>query len=166
MSIPASPMPRVGIIINGLPFVAEAASGTQLIDVRGRQAIAATGPGEVISVVTTPVDTELADLAASKRRVKAAAAGPWTPRAERPSARQAAIRQAAREYHAATWQAGYSQARAEFDRMPLDQRITEDDVPGVIEMVLSRVLANPELRESFQKAADAAAFGEEMLGAE
>lgn len=166
MSTPAANLPRVGLIINGLPFVAEPAdAGTVLYDIRGRQAVTSTGPDQVISLHTTPVDNELGEMAAARRRVREAAAGPWTPRAERPSARQAAIRRAAREYHAAVWASGYSQAQADIMRGPLDERVTERDIPELIELAMGAVLADPALRAEFVKASEAAEFEELLVSA-
>jgi hypothetical protein len=147
---------RVGLLINGHPFLAEPANaGTKLYDVAGRQVISSAGPDQLISVTTEALDTELADRAASMRRVKAAAAGPFTPKAQRPSARQKAVRQAAREYHSAVWNAGYSQAQADAGRRPLTERITVKDTAELIELVLGKVLANPELRAQYVAAAEA-----------
>lgn len=167
MSVPSSNQARVGLIIDGRPYTAEPADdGTVLYNVRDRDVISSAGPTQVISLICEPVDTELADRAASMRRVKAAASGPFTPRSQRPSARQAAVRRLARENHQAVWSNGYSQAQAEFDRRALEERITEADVPNLIALVLERVLASPELRTQFVKSVEAIEFEAEMLGTE
>lgn len=163
MPTPAANLDRVGILVNGFPYVAEPADpGTKIYNVNGREAITSTGPNAVISLSTTAMDTELADRAAAARRVKDAAAGPWTPKAERPSARVAARRLAAKQYHASVWSHAYEQGQADLLRQPLNERLTESDMPALIERVLGEVLANPELREQYLKAADAAAFEDEL----
>jgi hypothetical protein len=159
MATPATSLPKIGMIIGGRPYFAEPAdAGTRLYNVNGREAITSTGADQVINVTCTPVDTELADIAAAKARVRAAAAAPWTPRAERPSARAKACRQAAREYHTATWNAGFSEAQARFERLPLNQRITEADVAELVAIAMGAVLADPALRTEFVAAAEAAEF--------
>ncbi len=92
-----------------------------------------------------PDEDDLLDAAAA--RVRQQAVEPKTPRGERPSAKQAAVRLAARQYHAATWNAGYAQAQAEYSRQALAERVTEADVPGLVELVIGHVLTNPALRE-------------------
>lgn len=159
MTAPTRSLNRIGLLIDGRPYTAEPANpDTKLFDIAGREAITGSGPNTLISLVTEAVDTERADIASAQRRVRAAAAAPWTPRGQRPSARQKAIRLAAKQYHAATWQAGYSQAESDATRRPLTERITTRDVPELIELVLGRVLANPELRAQFVAAAEAAEF--------
>lgn len=156
---------RVGLIIDGRPFLAEPANpDTKLYDIAGRSVVTSTGPDTIISITTEPLDTELADRAAAARRVRAAAAAPFTPRSQRPSARQDAVRLAARQYHQATWQAGFSEAEARYGRKPLVERITPKDTADMIELVLGKVLSNPELREQFVAAAAAAEF-EQLLNA-
>jgi hypothetical protein len=155
---------RVGLWIDGKPVVAEPADdGTVIFALAGgRQAITSRGDDEVISLTTTPVDTEEADIAAADARVKAAAAQPRTPRADRPSARVAAARVAARQYHQATWSAGYAQAEADYSRRSLADRVSESDVNGLVEMAMAAVLANPELRTEFMAAVEAAALEEQL----
>lgn len=154
---PATPMPRVGLIVDGRPMVAEVdgVGTTTIYDIRGRQVIAATSPDQVITLRLTPLDTELQDRAAANARVKAAAAGPWTPKLDRPAARQQAVRAAARQYHSAVWANGCNEGEARYEARPLNQRITEADVPALVEIATAAILCDPALRAEFRLALDA-----------
>lgn len=136
------------LLIDGRTTIVEPANEhTVLFSLDGhRCAITGKQADRLIELTTVAPDEDVM-VAAADARVRDAAQRPKTPRAQRPSALQASVRLAARQYHAATWNAGYAQSQAEYSRLPLNERVTEADVPGLVEMVIGHVLGRPELRE-------------------
>lgn len=107
----------------------------------------------VTSVPTAPSEEDT--MTAKRRAVREAASRPPLPRDDprRPSVRELARKLSARQAHEAAFKAGYDQARVEYLRSPLDQRISEDDAERLVELVMERVLADRELRAGFTFAA-------------
>jgi len=125
---------------------------TALFSMNGhRCAIAGKQDDRLIELTTVAPDEDTLE-AEAVARVKEAARRPRTPLAQRPSVLQASVRRANREYHAAVWAHGYGQCEAEYSRKPLAERVTEADVPGLVEMVIGHVLGNVELRDQLLNA--------------
>lgn len=143
----ARPLEELRIQLDGRTTIVHATNDlTALFSMNGRRcAIAGKQDGRMIELTTVAPDEDRLSLEADAR-VREAAGRPKTPTAERPSVLQASVRRAAREYHAATWQHGYAQCAAEYSRKPLNERVTEADVPGLVELVMSHVLGSVDLR--------------------
>lgn len=143
----ARPLEELRIQLDGRTTIVHATNDlTALFSMNGRRcAIAGKEDGRMIELTTVAPDEDRLNAEADAR-VRFAASQPKAARSDRPSVLQASVRRAAREYHAATWNHGYSQAQAEFDRKPLDERVTEADVPALVELVMAHVLSNVELR--------------------
>lgn len=120
-----------------------------------RCAITSRVQDRLIELTTVAPDEDELD-AAAMGRVLDAAAGPRVPRPERPSARVAAARVAARQYHEATWNHGYNEGQARFEARPLNQRVSEADIPELVQLAMGAVLADPALRAEFRAACEGA----------
>jgi hypothetical protein len=149
------------LLVDGRPTVVEPTNdATILFSLDGhRCAITSREQDRLIELSTVePTEDELD--AAAMARVLEAAAGPRVPRSERPSAQVKAARVAARQYHQATWSHGYNEGQARFEARPLAERVTDADVPELVELAMRAVLADPELREQFLEACAGAAVEE------
>lgn len=149
----ATAIDELRLIVDGRTTIVHATNDlTALFSMNGRRcAIAGKQDGRMIELTTVAPDEDRVSLEADAR-VREAAGRPKTPHSDRPSVLQASVRRAAREYHAATWQHGYSQCEAEYSRKPLNERVVEADVPALVELVMAHVLSSPELRESLLNA--------------
>lgn len=153
MNAHATAIDTLRLLVDGrTTIVAASNEHTALFSMNGaRCAIAGKQDHRLIELTTVAPDEDVL-VAEADARVRDAAQRPKTPRAERPSALQASVRTAARQYHAATWNAGHAQAQAEYSRLPLNERVTEADVPALVELVMAHVLSNVELREQLLNA--------------
>ena len=144
----AQSITELRLLIDGRTTIVEPANDqTILFSLDGhRCAITSRVQDRLIELSTVAPDEDVL-VAEADARVREAAQRPKTPRSERPSALQQSVRTAARQYHEATWNHGYSQAQAEYSRRPLKERVTEADVPGLVELVMSHMLSSPALRE-------------------
>lgn len=148
----------VRCVINGKAMIASPATDTTAIiahdESKHRCSITSRDAEQPIALVIEDDFEGQAWLAAE--RVREAAARPVQPRSGRPSARVAAGRKAARENHTAVWQAGYSEGQARFAALPLAEKVTDANLDELIELAMRAVLGNPELRNEFRNACDAA----------
>ncbi|WP_445186772.1 hypothetical protein ACTXG6_06055 [Pseudonocardia sp. Cha107L01] len=147
------------LLIDGrTTLVTPANADTILFSLDGhRCAITSRVQDRLIELTTVaPDEDELNDAAMA--RVLEAAGRPKTPRAERPSVLQKAVRTAARQYHEATWNHGYSEGQSRFAALPLSQRVFERDVDELVRLAMGAVLADPALRAEFVAAAEAASL--------
>lgn len=153
---------RVRMIINGRPMIAQGDENTVIFDHGSYRCSVTTRNGNV-PITITAEDDEEALVYAAGQRVKEAAARPFTPRSERPSARVAAARKSARQYHEATWNHGFNEGQARFEARPLAERVTEADVPELIELAMRAVLGDPKLRDELRGALDGAEIEEALV---
>lgn len=147
----------VRMTLNGQPVIATAIDATAIVahDAdRVRCSITSRDASKRINIITEPDDAQLTWLA--DERTRAAASRPPALRSERPSARTAAVRRTAREYHAATWNHGYAQGQADSAGLPIADRVRPDEVPELMDLLMRSVLGDAALREQLRAALDAA----------
>ena len=164
-------MPKATVMVNGQPTQAEVdpdglhvwinVRGRRLRVPRGKHSLSAnlsTGTVTPIrpEVVAQPEPDEDLIMAQKVRRVREMAKNKPLPKSERASSLIAAQRLTARQNHEAVWSNARSQALAEWAKLPLSQRVREEDVPGLVELAMTEVLADRDLRAAYRMAADAA----------
>jgi hypothetical protein len=154
---PAQSIDTLRLLIDGRTTTVVAANDmTGLVSLDGHRCAVMGKQDDRLIELTTVAPTEEELEAAAMGRVLDAAAGPKVPRSERPSAQVAAARVAARQYHAAVWGHGYSEGQAHWDAKPLRQRVSESDVPELVQLAMGAILADPALRAQMRDALDAA----------
>ena len=161
-------MPKATIMVNGQPTEAELdADGQHVwINVRGRRLRVPRGKHSLAAnlstgtvtpirpeVVAQPEPDEDLIMAQKVRRVREMAKNKPLPKDQRPSALLAARRATALQHDAATWSNAHASALATWRRMPLSERITEQEVESLIELIMAEVLADRELRRGYMEAA-------------
>lgn len=154
---PAQAITALRLLIDGRSTVVEPANGdTILFSLDGHRCAITSRVQDQLMELSTVAPTEDELDAAAMGRVLEAAAGPRVPRSDRPSAQVQAARVAARQYHQATWSHGYNEGQARFEARPLAERVTEADVPALVELAAGAILADPVLRAQMREALDAA----------
>jgi hypothetical protein len=155
--VAAQSIESLRLLIDGRSTVVVAANdATGLVSLNGHRCAVMGREDDRLIELSTVAPTEEELEAAAMGRVLEAAAGPKVPRSARPSTQVAAARTAARQYHAAVWGHGYNEGQAHWDAKPLRQRVTEADVPALVELAIGAVLADPALRAQLREALDAA----------
>lgn len=157
MRTAAESITALRLLIDGRTTIVEPAnSDTVLFSLDGhRCAVTSRAQDRLIELTTIAPDEDALNDAAMAR-VKEAAARPKTPQAQRPSVLQASVRTAARQYHEATWNHGFGEGQARYAALPLNERVTEADMPELIELCMRAVLSNQALRSEFVAAAESA----------
>lgn len=154
---PAQSIDTLRLLIDGrTTYVVASNDATGLVSLDGHRCAVMGKQDDRLIELTTVAPTEEELEAAAMGRVLEAAKRPRAPKAERPSVRVAAAQAAARQYHQATWSHGYNEGQAHWDAKPLRQRVSESDVPELVELAMGAILADPVLREQMRDALDAA----------